>query len=287
MDLCFFVSDLHGQKDRYEKLFAEILKDKPSLVLFGGDLLPSFNSYMNSINDVKEDFITDYLASNFSKLQNEMGKRYPLVCMILGNDDQRSEEKSLIESGKNGLWEYIHNRKISFKNYNIYGYSFVPPTPFMLKDWEKYDVSRFVDVGCVDPQEGYRTFSVSDYEIKYSTIKEDIENLVKSDNLQNSIFLFHSPPYQTHLDRAALDGLSFDHAPLDVHVGSIAIKRFIEQKQPYITLHGHIHESSRITGYWKQKIVKTNLFSAAYEKPELAIVKINMENPDATERILM
>jgi len=31
----------------------------------------------------------------------------------------------------------------------------VPPTPFLLKDWEKYDVSAYVDPGCVSPEEGY------------------------------------------------------------------------------------------------------------------------------------
>jgi len=41
--------------------------------------------------------------------------------------------------------------------------------------------------------------------------------------------VLHSPPYDTGLDRAALDGRSVDHAPLDVHVGSIAIRRFIER----------------------------------------------------------
>ena len=48
-----------------------------------------------------------------------------------------------------------------------------------------------------------------------------------------------------------------DHIPLDVHVGSIAIKRFIEAKQPMLTLHGHVHESTRLTGNWQQHIGNT------------------------------
>ena len=103
----------------------------------------------------------------------------------------------------------------------------------------------------------------------------------------NSIFLFHSPPYQTNLDRAALDGKMFDHVPLDVNVGSIAIRRFIENKQPLLTLHGHIHESSEITGFWSDKIGNTVLFSAAYNKPELAVVKFNPEDLGRAERIII
>ena len=285
MDLCFFVSDLHGHIDRYEKLFEEIYQEKPNIVFLGGDLLPS-GLILNRSNSDHDDFIKDYLTESFIKLKNKLGNNYPEIYLILGNDDPRKEEISIIEAENNGVWTYIHNKRISYKEFDIYGYSFVSPTPFLLKDWEKYDVSRFVDVGCVPPTEGYRSFPVSDHEKKYSTIKDDLEKLTEGKDISNSIFLFHAPPYQTKLDRAALDGQMVDHAPVDVHVGSIAIKRFIEEKQPFITLHGHIHESSSITGSWKQNIGKTHLFSAAYHKPELAIIKFDIRSPSSAVRIL-
>ena len=81
------------------------------------------------------------------------------------------------------------------------------------------------------------------------------------------------------LDRADLDGKKFDHAPLDVHIGSIAIKRFIIKYQPFITLHGHVHESSQLTGEWKQVFNQTLSFSAAYNGEKLAIVNFNTDNP--------
>jgi Icc-related predicted phosphoesterase len=95
--------------------------------------------------------------------------------------------------------------------------------------------------------------------------------------------LFLSPPYQTMLDRAALDGRSIDHVPLDVHVGSVAIRRFIERSQPLITLHGHIHESARLTGAWQQRIGRTFCFSAAHDGAELALLRFDPASPgDAT-----
>ena len=39
--LCFFVSDLHGRRDRYRKLFREIEAKPPAAVFLGGDLFPS------------------------------------------------------------------------------------------------------------------------------------------------------------------------------------------------------------------------------------------------------
>jgi len=41
---CFFVSDLHGKIDRYEKLIERIKIERPALLFVGGDILPNFNS---------------------------------------------------------------------------------------------------------------------------------------------------------------------------------------------------------------------------------------------------
>jgi hypothetical protein len=45
----------------------------------------------------------------------------------------------------------------------------------------------------------------------------------------------------------------FDHVPLDVHVGSVAVRRFIEDRRPLLTLHGHIPESALLTGSWRER----------------------------------
>jgi len=166
----------------------------------------------------------------------------------------------------------------------VYGYAYIPPSPYLLKDWERYDVSRYVDPGCVSPEEGRRSIPISDHGKKYTTIQEDLEILVGDDNLERAVFLFHSPPYKTNLDRAALDGKEIDHVPLDVHVGSIAVQRFIQQRQPLVTLHGHVHESARLTGSWRDQLGRTHAFTAAHDGPELALVRFDLENLGAATR---
>jgi hypothetical protein len=156
-----------------------------------------------------------------------------------------------------------------------------------LKDWERYDVSRFVDVGCVSPEDGRRTVPVEANIIEFATIAADLERLTAGQDLSRSIFLFHAPPYRTDLDRAALDGKTVDHAPVDVHVGSIALKRFIETRQPRITLHGHVHESARLTGAWQSRIGRTYAFSAATEGDGLALVRFDPACPERASRELL
>lgn len=279
MPRCFFVSDLHGKTDRYEKLFHLILTEKPDAVFLGGDLLPHSFAYKS--------FVADFLLPNLQMLKTNMLDEYTRIFLILGNDDARIEEPLILELEKQSLIEYIHFRKINFLEYDIYGYAFTPPSPFLLKDWEKYDVSRFVDPVSISPEEGKRTVEVSIHEKKYSTIKDDLDTLTKDEDLSKAIFLFHGPPYQTNLDRVALDGKLIDHVPVDTHAGSVAIKRFIEKKQPLITLHGHIHESVRISGSWKEKIGRSYCFGAAHDGNELAIVKFEFSNPETAERILL
>jgi Icc-related predicted phosphoesterase len=279
----FFVSDLHGKKDRYEKLINKIKAEKPLIVFIGGDLLPHYAG--NHSHD--GDFITDYLIPAFTLLKKELRGEYPVILIILGNDDPKTEEKALNAGQKIGVWHYIHNKHFTFREYRIFGYNYVPPTPFQLKDWEKYDVSRFVDPGCVSPEEGRHTFNIDNFTIRNSTIQQDLEDLSAEYPMDRSVFLFHSPPYQTDLDRAALDGKMVDHVPLDIHVGSIAIKKFIENNKPHLTLHGHVHESTGITGKWSDKIGSTICLNASHDKKELALIKFKLEKPEKAIRELI
>jgi len=272
---CLFASDLHGHVDRYEALFRTIREEQPAGVFLGGDLLPSGFRSLASGKGVFTDFLSGFLAPNLVDLQSTMGPEYPDVFLILGNDDPRIEEDAFQEKAEKGLWHYAHNSQISFRGFRVFGYSYVPPTPFQLKDWERYDVSRYIPPGSVSPEEGRRTVEISPQEAKYSTIQEDLETLAGEGPLDDAVFLFHTPPHETALDRAALDGKSVDYVPLDLHVGSIAVRRFIERRQPLVTLHGHIHESPRMTGSWKDRLGRTHLFSAAHDGPELALVRID------------
>jgi Icc-related predicted phosphoesterase len=288
---CFFVSDLHGYRYKYEKLFSAVANEKPAALFLGGDLLPPGGSCSGGGGGRTAidhgDFITTFLTPEFSKLKKYLGELYPEVFLILGNDDVRKEEAPILDAATKGVWHYMHNRKTAWLNFLIFGYAYVPPTPFRLKDWERYDVSRYVDPGCIAPEEGILSLPVAEDQLKYTTIDQDLKKLCGRDKLTNAILLFHTPPYKTNLDRVALDGKMIDQVPMDVHIGSIAVRRFIEERRPLITLHGHAHESARLTGSWQDKIGRTRAFSAAHDGPELALVRFDPYNPKTAERELI
>lgn len=287
MGPCFFVSDLHGHIDRYRKLFEAIEKEQPAAVFLGGDLLPSGNYSINSNDILPEDFVNEFLAANFLQIKAKLGKSFSQVFLILGNDDSSAVEYDLVKWELNGLWEYISEKLVVFGDYLVFGYAYVPPTPFLLKDWERYDISRQTDPGCVPPEEGWHSNSIPKSKISFSTIQQDLNRLLRDVDLSKAILMFHTPPYQTNLDRAQLDEQMIEHVPLDVNAGSIAVKQLIESRQPLITLHGHIHESARLTGSWKDQIGKTFALSAAHDGPELALIRFDPNSPETATRELL
>ena len=281
---CLFVSDLHGRLDRYGKLLAAIAEERPGAVFLGGDLLPFGGPEREGAGG---DFLLDWLGPRLSELRARLGGAYPPVLAIFGNDDPRTEEGSLERLERQGLVLHAHRRRLVVAGVPVYGYACVPPTPFLLKDWERYDVSRYADPGCVSPEEGVRSCPVPANELKYSTIAQDLDKLVGEDSMARAVMLFHSPPHGTNLDHGACGGKMVEGVPLDAHLGSVAIRRFIEQKQPLLTLHGHVHEAARLSGSWRDRIGTTHAFSAAHDGPELALVRFDLDDLSHAARELL
>jgi Icc-related predicted phosphoesterase len=213
---CLFATDLHGHTDRYDKLFASIVREHPTAVFLGGDLLP--RSPLAAVPSKQTDFVRDYLAPGFVSVREATGIEYPDIFLILGNDDPRSEEESFVAGERGGIWHYVQGKKFIWRAYSICGLAYVPPTPFSLKDWERYDISRYVPPGCISPQEGRRSVPVEESQIKWGSVQKERAAISGEGPLDRAVFLLHTPPYDTPLDRAALDGKTYEHVPLDVHV---------------------------------------------------------------------
>jgi Icc-related predicted phosphoesterase len=65
--------------------------------------------------------------------------------------------------------------------------------------------------------------------------------------MDNAIYIFHNPPANLDLD-VTHNGRN---------VGSKAEYAFLNENQPKISLHGHIHESPDNSGKWCSKLGKT------------------------------
>jgi len=135
------------------------------------------------------------------------------VFIMMGNDDVKINMGLLKSGEKKGAFKLLNQKVHRIGDKFLAGYSYINEAPFLIKDWEKDE----------------------------KDIKADLSKLAKLSDPKKTIYSMHAPPLGTNLD-VIFSG---------EHVGSSAIRDFIIEKQPYMTLHGHIHESSHMTGNWK------------------------------------
>jgi len=262
-----FTSDLHGNISQYNTLFKKADKLNISTIIIGGDILVKG---LGSSIEVQKQFIKEKLIPLFQKQQS---KKHYNILLILGNDDWASclEELNPFD-GK--LFDLINMKRKEINGIDFVGYSYVPITPFGIKDWEKWD-NENQPIDNVRLQ-GFKSKGNDRVEFKFNpgnkedSIENNLKKLSKLSNPKKTVYILHSPPYNTNLD-IILGG---------VHVGSQAIREFIEKEQPLLTLHGHIHESVDVSKKFTEKIGKTiSASSGNYnDMPELALIIFDTDN---------
>ncbi len=278
MPIAFFASDLHGSAARYRALWARALAEKPAVIFLGGDLLPADILHRGDDGDPE-----GFLARGFLELRRALGGA-TRVLAVLGNDDPAATLPAFERAEARGAWELVHMRRVLLFDRPVYGYGCVPPTPFALKDWERYDLNRYAPPGSVPPDEGWHSVPMDERVMRFRTIHRDLDHLTGVDDLGRAVLLFHTPPHDTQLDLAGEDPA---RAPLSDHVGSLAVRQLIDRRQPWLTLHGHIHGSPRRSGAWKQRLGRTTMLSAAHDGPELALIRLDLDEPWRAERELI
>ena len=216
------------------------------------------------------------------------------LYIMMGNDDCSANMDALEK--QSDLLHLIHNRRVQLADgFELIGYSFVPITPFGIKDWEKFDFSNIPDSykerylnrklsnyrldGYRSSLSGWNRFQFTEAMEKTDSIQKDIGQKEFLKNPDKTIYVMHSPPDNTNLDMVLNKN----------HVGSMAIREFIEQNQPYLTLHGHIHETVNVSGEFKDRIGNTLCMSPGNHEGSntLAAIEFDLHEPQNAKRIFL
>ncbi len=240
-----FTSDLHGQTSLYEQLVAIAAAHHPRAVLIGGDLCP----HAGGTDGLERQrlFLEGFLVE-FARRILEASAGLELLLMM-GNDDWAGNDDVLARyDGR--LWRVLHDRVVAVDGVSVAGLSWVPITPFGIKDWERWDdggeespvrLDGFVSHG------GRLTPHRFDPARRSPTIADSLEGLAARTPPAETVFVLHSPPRDTRCDMIGARA----------HVGSRAIRSFIERRQPPLVLSGHIHESPRVSSSYRDAIGRT------------------------------
>jgi len=240
-----FVTDLHGVKWKYERLFEVAKSSEVKVVINGGDMLPKHGDLFK-----QGEFIANYLDDYLSRF--DLARIYYLS--FLANDDLRIFDGLFEETcAKYPFVISLAQRKFAIEGYEFIGMNWVVDYPFRLKDRCRKDADDYVyqeqlGTALLSTPNGWK--EITDW-FSYSgglpTIEDEINGLVRPDNMKNCVYVIHMPPSHLGLDKC-YDG---------IEVGSTALYRFLEKYQPKLSLHGHIHESPEMSGRWYANIGKT------------------------------
>jgi len=282
---------VHGNEIQYQKLINYALQISADSIIVGGDIAPK-GLPENDFIPAQRRFFQEVLPGLFHPLLDSSTKVY----IMMGNDDCVANYDLFEKGEKEGFYKIIHGKRLKLTDdFDIVGYSYVPMTPFGIKDWEKFDLSvvppalarnyaerkrtNYDLVGSKSSREGWVDFAFTPEMEKRDSIQKDLSSELFQQDPHKTVYVMHAPPNDTNLD-IIMNGN---------HVGSFAERLFIEQCQPYLTLHGHIHETVYKSGTFKQVIGNTLSFASGNHNvgKDLAVVVFDLYDLGNARRLIL
>ncbi len=290
--LCLSAADIHGNITQYEKIKKLVAEKHISFVFLCGDLLPKTGGTWTPENKVRTiqmqaDFINDY----FLGYLEELGK-LAHVYAIFGNDDFRSNYHLASDANIQNvtfLEREVSTLPVEGQELYVAGYPYVGMTPFLHKDWEKWDTEVDKVPHKLYRTDGYSSADGAHFAVERAedtdTIQGDLAELAKLSDPTKTVYIFHEAPYDTPLDMIAADNKYIKDDLM--HIGSVAIREFIEKRQPLVTMHGHIHETFAESGDYKARIGQSLSLTAAndFASDTLSYVLFSLPETTYIERL--
>ena len=250
MTRLLFGSDFHGQRAAYDELVAQAAAIRPDAVVLGGDLLPFPNLGEDPL-DAQKNFVERGLRAIFTELK----KLEVPVYAINGNDDWAAAVVDLEALAADGLVHWLHRtaRPLSEAGdgWMIAGLGLVPVTPFYMKDFDRKDHEGWTPA--IEPpmvkltDRGPIRDGALEEIYARPTLEEELAELGDKSDPTKTVYVVHTPPADCQLD--VIHG--------GQHVGSRSLRRFLEVERPPLSLHGHIHESPKLSGSIQDTIGQT------------------------------
>jgi uncharacterized protein len=251
------ISDLHGLTTRFS-LVGKLFDEGIDTLLIAGDISAAGRPEAQQAN----------VRTNFSALLR--GRKGIRIFAIPGNDDWTIVERSLKE-----FPEVVVPTGRAFPldaRFSILGYPYVSITPFMMKDYEKWDTpeepalpASSEDLERALIERGINIFGLRsegtelrDYEFdrvdRSDNIAADLDKAARLSNPRQTLYLIHTPPAGL-FDAGIL-------TPGRRHIGSLAVAEFIRKNEPWLTIHGHSHEAvDRNGGRFQNRLGKSDVLS--------------------------
>jgi Icc-related predicted phosphoesterase len=269
----FFAVDVHGSTIVWRKWLSAVQFYGANTLMLCGDLTGKMLVPLIKQNDGS--YLVSFFKSKFTlKTGDEYNKmmqrlensgNYPFVATMVDIEEMR-KDKEKVDSMMNRAivdrmeqWLTLALEKIDTKKIQLVvmpGNDDIPQIDDVIRGYEDRGLTsaleRVVDIG------GIETISLAHVnpspwdtprELSEEELGKRIDGLVsRLQNPKKGMFNFHCPPYNTKLDLApkldkTLKPVTEGGAVVFDHVGSTSVRKAIQEYQPQIGMHGHIHES--------------------------------------------
>ena len=245
-----YVTDLHGDKAKYEETLRIAQASKVDVIINGGDMLPKLGK-----RDIEQPcFIKEYLNDYFGRIE-KLG--IPYLC-ILANDDLLWLDS--LFSATCAPYEFVfnlgENQGFALEDYYFLGLNYILDHPFGSKDrvvLEKgFTIPPQLNPYTLIPGDGSYT-KIDNWEeyahVHCDLMADKLKEFPSPPPNKKTVYVMHMPPAGLNLGQIFVPG---------VDIGSQDIYDFIQEKKPFLTLHGHIHESPVAkSGKWLNHIGQT------------------------------
>jgi Icc-related predicted phosphoesterase len=271
--LICFTSDLHGDRTLYEALGELLLRERPRLLILGGDLLRDADPgdpLGTQVRELREVFLPRIDAWRAAVRDLE-------VACVVGNHEVRCTRDALLPEHDRGRVVLLdHRRPWMCAGVSFVGHSSTPACPYWVKDFERRDlpgdpVPEYAGAAWDDDQNRSREVDLETWFMSQPSMQEELEMVPAVSSPW--ILVAHTPPYDSKLDRLLR---------VPYPIGSRAVRRFIADRQPTVALHGHVHESPQATGSYTDQIGSTLCINPGQEVGRLHAVLFDVRRPVET-----
>jgi len=263
-----YVSDLHGRNEHFDFAFAQAGRERADALVLGGDLVPMVKTVQAQV-----DWVAAYLRPRLSFHQARGGCP---VLLIPGNHEYASTVQAYDDLAAEGLCLQLHGRIARLGGWEFLGYAPTIPSPWYVKDQERRDLTGdpapqicrkpLADLGRGE----WEVENEAEWFTAHPSIQAELAALPVPADWRRTVFLCHSPPKETGLDRT-LHGLA---------VGSAAVRDFIARRQMPLALHGHIHEAPQVCGYCGCRLGTTLCINPGQDLGGTCAVLLTLEAPE-------
>jgi len=284
-----FSSDTHVYPSFMARLLKAAEQLRPDAVIFGGDLIPDWRDSIRTSIEPHRTWVREQMLP----LLREFHGKHDKIKLLLdfGNDDLAAAY-DLARERDGEDFHLLHMRVVALSDsLAVVGYMNVNPTPFLIKDREKPDCRDHTGLSAQGVAvKGFVTAAGEQVphvlDAGAGTLEDDLDVLSRTLteqawNQHAFIFVSHAPPKDTLLD----------YTSSKVHVGSLAVRRFIERwaatGRLVATLHGHIHESPWMTGGVWQEIDGAPCFNVGQGEKKLRALWFDTERVRESARLVL